>query len=73
MIPLQIKRSGAEVVGPKGAVGAADERLVVDHLLAVEYDGDVTINQRDVVALPLAASLAGVFARLNAPNIAPTP
>ena len=50
------------------AVGASENRLVVDDLFPVEDDGDVAVDQCDVVVVPFAARLACVFRRQDAPE-----
>ena len=50
------------------AVGASENGLVVDDLFPVEDDGDVAVDQCDVVAVPFAARLACVFRRQDAPE-----
>ena len=50
------------------AVGASENGLVVDDLFPVKDDGDVAVDQCDVVAVPFAARLACVFRRQDAPE-----
>ena len=59
MIPLQINRARLEFVRPEGAAGTAEQRLVVDDLLAVQDDGDVAVHQGDVHGLPFAGGFCG--------------
>ena len=63
VVALEIDGAGPEFVGPQGAAGAAEERLVVDDLLAVENHGHVPVHERDVHGLPLAGGFLGGHAR----------
>src|SRR4029450_4283274 len=54
VIALQINRTWPQWIGPERAPGAAENRLVVDDLLAVQDHRGVAIQERDVQRLPLA-------------------
>ena len=55
MIALQIDGPFTRDVTKQSATGATQHGLVVDDFLPIQNDGDVPIDQRQVVRLPLAA------------------
>ena len=67
MVTLQKERARLALPAVECATGNARNLLVADDGLAVERDGHVTSQQRDVVSLPFAPRLPCILGRVNKP------
>ena len=59
MVALQIKRARLGFVGGKCATGAAQEWHIIVNRFSVEHDGDMAVDECDVVRLPFAGGFFG--------------
>mgnify|MGYP004426798201 CR=1 FL=1 len=67
VVALEVERPLHELVARDRAARAAEDRLVVDDVHAVEDDRHVALVERDVDVLPLVRRLLGRDARRDAP------
>lgn len=66
VVALQIDWSWRGRIGVDRAGGWPNDRLVVDDFDPVEHDGDVPIDEREVIGLPLSAWVTGLHCRSDA-------
>ena len=68
VISLQVDGTGSRGIGKNCTSGRASHWLVVDHLFAVQNNGDMSVNERQVVSLPLSSRLSRILGRRNSPK-----
>jgi len=66
MIALQIQGAGLHRIRPQRSAGTAQQRFIVNDLLAVQYHGHVPIQQGNTHALPLSRRFLRAHRRRDA-------
>ncbi len=73
MVSLEVDGARCGRIGMDRAGGWGCNRLVINDCFTIEDDGDVSIDQGDIVTLPLVADFPGIFQRWDEVEDRPYP